>query len=145
MKKKIKTKNKKYQGGGQLLGQLAPQAIGLGLNAVVPGLGSIVSPLVGSAINKAKEEKNTLQVLTDHYNSVKTGTNPYQYMKDGGELKGSYSVPEFSGASHSQGGIQTNADGIPSTMPTAEVEDGETKYTIKGKTVVFSKSLKLKK
>lgn len=140
MKKKCKPK---YNQGGELLGQVVPQALSLGLNVAAPGLGSIIAPIVGGLITKGQEKNNALQLLNDHYNSTKIGTNPYGYMKNGGQLQGSYSVPEFQGANHSQGGINVSDMGIPSTNPVAEVEDGETKYTIKGKTFIFSNKLRV--
>jgi len=127
-----------YSEGGDLAGQL----IGLGLNSI-PG-GSIVAPLVGGIIDQIGQKKQQSQILNDHYNSVKVTTNPYGYMDNGGELSGSDAVSMFEGLSHNQGGVQVSQDGIPSNNPVAEVEGGETKYTIKGKTHIFSKSLKIK-
>jgi len=137
MKKK---KLKKYDGGGELLGAMAPQL----LNLIAPGLGSVVSPLLSGVINQAQQKKNELQMLQDHYNSTKIGTNPYQtQFKDGGELLGNTSVSEYNGAKHPVG-IGVDSFGIPSEIAMAEVEDGETKYTFQGRTVIFSNTLKLR-
>ena len=139
MKKKCKTK---YKDGGELLSAIAPQAISMGLNALVPGLGSIASPIVGGLIQQGQQKSNELQMLNDHFNSTKIQTNPYGY-ENGGQLQGSENVSEFNGLSHALGGIDVNAMGVPSANPTAEVEGGETKTTIGGKTFIFSKTLRV--
>lgn len=138
-KKNNKKKLPKYNQGGDL----ATQMLGLGLNAVLPGAGSVVAPIVGGIINQVQQKKQQSELLNNHYNSVKVNTNPYGYMKNGGELSGSTTVPMFEGLDHNNGGIEVSQDGLPSDNPVAEVEDGETKYTIKGKTIIFSKSLRL--
>ena len=139
MKKKCKTK---YKDGGELLSALAPQLLGQSANIAIPGAGAIVTPLLQTVIGQGQQKNNELQMLNDHFNATKIQTNPYGY-KNGGQLQGSENVATYSGLSHALGGIDVNAMGVPSTNPTAEVEGGETKTNIGGKTFIFSKSLKI--
>lgn len=56
----------------------------------------------------------------------KQSFNGKPLMKSGGSLDNN----TFDGATHAQGGINVNQDGIPTEInPVAEVEDGEYKYT----------------
>ena len=81
----------------------------------IPGVGPMVSPLMGVA-------GEALQQIP---------------MEHGGLIK-------YKGPSHEQGGIPVNAMGIPSPRPVAEVEGGETAYKLKGEKspYVFSVALK---
>lgn len=107
--------------------------------AGIPGLGPLLGSL-GSLLGKKPDE---LKVLSDHFKSINTSTNPYGNYEMGGELEGLEGALKYSGASHDQGGIDVNAEGIPSSKPIAEVEDGEVVYSIKGKKVIFSNTLKI--
>lgn len=128
-------KNPEYQEGGQLLAQAAPQL----LNLALPGLGTAFSPVIGQALKSAQDSK----VLKDHYNSISQGTNPYGNYAMGGTLGGDEKAPMYDGNTHAQGGIQVGPDGTPSPNAVGEVEDGEVKVKLKGKTNILSAKLKI--
>ena len=137
----MKKCKKKYEMGGELA-TLAPQLLGLGLNAA-PGLGSVASPVVSTLIGKALEQKNQMKVMNDHFNSMSTSTNPYGNYAMGGILGGDSKAPVYDGNNHSEGGIQVDAKGTPSTNPVAEVEDGEVVIQLKGKSHILSSKLRI--
>lgn len=128
-------KNPEYQGGGELLAQAAPQL----LNLALPGLGTAFSPVIGQALKSVQDSK----VLKDHYNSISQGTNPYGNYAMGGTLGGDEKAPMYDGNTHAQGGIQVGPDGTPSPNAVGEVEDGEVKVKLKGKTNILSAKLKI--
>lgn len=134
----MKKYKKKYEMGGELAA-VAPQL----LNLALPGLGSVASPVVSTLIGKALEQKNQMKVMNDHFNSMSTSTNPYGNYAMGGTLGGDSKAPMYNGNSHSEGGIQVDAKGTPSTNPVAEVEDGEVVIQLKGKSHILSSKLKV--
>lgn len=139
----MKKCKKKYEMGGELLASAAPQLLGMGLNAVAPGLGSVVSPLASTLIGKALEQKNQMKVVNDHFNSMSTSTNPYGNYAMGGVLMGDAKAPVYNGNNHTEGGIQVDSKGTPSINPVAEVEDGEVVIQLKGKSYILSNKLKI--
>jgi hypothetical protein len=135
----MKKKLKKYNMGGELLTTAAPQLLGTGLNALVPGLGSIAAPMASALIGKAMQQKDEMKVMNDHFKAMSTSTNPYGNYALGGELEGGM----YDGASHEQGGIQVDSKGTPSSKPVAEVEDGEVVVKLKGKSIILSSKLRI--
>lgn len=104
----------------------------------IPFLGEIGMQIGNNISNKT----NDLKILQDHYNSLRTSTNPYQ-LADGGELTGDEDVAIYKGKEHSEGGIKVNSQGIPTNDAVAEVENEEVSFDIKGQKYIFSKRLKI--
>lgn len=127
-------KNKKKYDMGGILASLGQT----GLDMAMPGLGSIVSPLIGLMQEKAGQVK----VLQDHFKSMSSSTSPYGNYEKGGTLGDG--VHLYDGLSHAMGGIGVNNDGVPSVSEENEVEDGEVKVKYNNKVVIFSKKLKIK-
>lgn len=144
-----KLKNKLELGGtlngtnsqqkGQMVGNLAGTALSLAL----PGIGSVVAPLLGQLGSQIGAKQDMTKALQDHFNSMSTSTNPYGNYALGGEISGLDGLIKYDGASHANGGIQVNAQGIPSSNPVAEVEDGEVTMRSGNKSYVFSKKLRV--
>lgn len=157
---------KKYAAGGDVLGMLGNipglvnafsgnstsskagavgSTIGSLSNLIVPGLGTVLSPLlggIGQALGKKDDEAYAIQ---QHYNQVNKVTNPYQ-LKHGGAV-GSEDNFKYQGNSHAQGGIDITKDGLPTVSSDIEVEGGENmvEVMLNGKKVkyVFSNTLKI--
>lgn len=121
---------------GQMVGNLAGTALSL---AGIPGL----APLLGQLGSQIGAKQDMTKALQDHFNSMSTSTNPYGNYALGGEISGLDGLIKYDGASHANGGIQVNAQGIPSTNPVAEVEDGEVTMRSGNKSYVFSKKMKI--
>lgn len=120
-------------------------AIGGLSNLVVPGLGAVLSPLLsglGSMIGKKDDES---YALNQHFNQVNTTTNPYQLEKGG--IIGDDDNFQYKGNSHSQGGIDVDAMGMPTMSSNVEVEGDESAadVIVNGKKIkyVFSNKLKI--
>lgn len=136
----MKKKTKKYNNGGDLASALAPDLVGLGLNAALPGLGTVVSPLIDMALQKSKQSK----ILQDHFNSMSQSTNPYGNYEKGGEIASGYEdLIKYSGDSHSapSGGINVDQSGLPTPESNNQVEAGEVTLRVGNKGFVFSKKL----
>ena len=157
---------RKYDAGGDILGVLQNlpalasafsgkstsskagaigSTIGSLSNFIVPGLGTVLSPLlggVGQALGKKDDEAFALQ---QHHNQINAVTNPYQ-LKHGGVV-GKEDHFKYQGNSHEAGGIDVTKDGLPTAYSNVEVEGGENMVdlNIKGKKVkyVFSNTLKI--
>jgi len=146
MKKKCKNK---YEMGGTLndtnaqqKGQMIGSGIGSLLNFAIPGLGAVASPLLGQLGSQIGAKQDMTKALQDHFNSLSQSSNPYGNYALGGEIKGGYeNLLQLSGNTHAQGGIQVNAQGIPTETGVAEVEAGETALRLGDKTFIFSKHL----
>jgi len=102
-----------------------------------------IAPLLGQLGSQIGQKSDMTKVLNDHFNSMSTSTNPYGNYALGGEISGLDGLIKYDGASHSNGGIQVNAQGIPSVNPVAEVEDGEVTMRSGNKSYVFSKKLRV--
>ena len=133
---------KKYSTGGNLGVSDLTGILGTGLTMINPVLGKAVSPLLnatGQSIDTQQEEN---QVVNDHFNQVKTSTNPYGYEK-GGEL-GYEDLIKYDGNSHEEGGIPVGNTGLPSDETTQhEVEGEETAWKVGNKTYIFSNKYRL--
>lgn len=161
----MKDKKKKYSMGGiaDIAGQIpglvqafsgksasgkaagVGNAIGAASNLIVPGLGSVLSPLLsglGSMIGQKDDEAYALQ---QHYNQINTTTNPYQ-LALGGAI-GDTDNYKFKGNSHANGGINIDQFGMPTPSSNLEVEGEESAadVMINGKKIkyVFSNKLKI--
>ena len=91
----MKKCKKKYENGGilngsssQQTGQMIGSGLGSLLNLAVPGLGTIVSPLLGQLGSQIGAKKDMTKVLQDHFSSLSQSTNPYGNYEKGGEIKG---------------------------------------------------------
>lgn len=132
----MKNKKIKYKDGGTMNPELTG-LIGTGLSVINPALGAVATPM----LNMFNQE-NPNQVINDHFNQVKTSTNPYGYEK-GGEL-GYEDLIKYEGNSHAEGGIPVGNTGLPSNETTRhEVEGEETSWRIGNKTYVFSNKYKI--
>lgn len=147
MKKKTK---KIYELGGTLngtnsqqKGQMVGNLAGTALSLALPGIGSVVAPLLGQLGSQIGAKQDMTKALQDHFNSMSISTNPYGNYALGGEISGLDGLIKYDGASHANGGIQVNAQGIPSSNPVAEVEDGEVTMRSGNKSYVFSKKMKI--
>lgn len=120
-------------------------AIGAASNFIVPGLGAVLSPLLGGLAQMIGKKDDEAYALNEHYNQVNTVTNPYQ-LKDGGVV-GNEDNFKFKGKTHAEGGINISKDGLPVAHSNIEVENGENfvDVTINGKRIkyVFSDTLKI--
>lgn len=114
-------------------------------NFAVPGLGNILSPLLGGLGQLIGQKDDESYALQQHYNNVNTVSNPYQ-LKNGGVI-GSKDNFKYQGNSHEQGGIDVDRNGLPVPQSDIEVEGGENMVEINmnGKKIkyVFSNSLKI--
>lgn len=120
-------------------------ALGAASNLIVPGLGSVLSPLLsglGSMIGQKDDEAYALQ---QHYNQINTTTNPYQ-LSHGGAI-GDTDNYKFKGNSHANGGIDIDQFGMPTPSSNLEVEGEESAadVIVNGKKIkyVFSNKLKI--
>lgn len=128
-------KKEKYSLGGELL-QMGLQ---VGGNALVPGLGSVASMLLGKGLEQDAMGKQ----MQKNMQKVNATTNPYQF-QDGGMLQGSEDAAMYKGNSHQAGGIGVNDQGIPDPNTPLEVEGEEFKINLPDKkTYIFSKKLKV--
>lgn len=161
----MKDKKKKYDMGGiaNIAGQIpglvqafsgksasakaagVGNALGAASNLIVPGLGSVLSPLLsglGSMIGQKDDEAYALQ---QHYNQINTTTNPYQ-LAYGGAI-GDTDNYKFKGNSHANGGIDIDQFGMPTPSSNLEVEGEESAadVIVNGKKIkyVFSNKLKI--
>lgn len=161
----MKDKKKKYDMGGiaNIAGQIpglvqafsgksasgkaagVGNALGAASNLIVPGLGSVLSPLLsglGSMIGQKDDEAYALQ---QHYNQINTTTNPYQ-LAYGGAI-GDTDNYKFKGNSHANGGINIDQFGMPTPSSNLEVEGEESAadVIVNGKKIkyVFSNKLKI--
>ena len=129
--------NTQGQQTGAAIGNIAGQS----LNLLVPGLGAIAAPLLGQLGSQIGAKQDMTKALQDHFNSLSTSTNPYGNYALGGEISGLDGLIKNDGATHAQGGVPVNAQGIPSSNPVAEVEKDEVTMRSGNKSFVFSKKL----
>lgn len=140
----VKTgKMKSFGNGGELQGQQIGSTLGALSNLAIPGLGAVLSPLLGQIGSQIGAKIDMTKVLQDHYKSMSNSTNPYGNYENGGTISGLEGLVKYDGASHAQGGIQVNAQGIPSSNGVAEVEGDEVTMRSGNKTFVFSSKLKI--
>ena len=123
----MKHKKKNYNLGG-----LVQQGVGILGDALLPNIGQVLSPLVGAMIQKDQ----ILQAEQDRINDLDSSINPYQY-----KLGGSLDAATYEGASHEDGGIPVNKNGIPAFDGELEVEGNEVKYTKGNEDYIFSNFL----
>lgn len=127
-----KCKTKKYDNGGTLDSVLP----------IIPAALGMVNPLLGTAsgvaLNMYQNSKQESPV-----NNTVVNSNPYGY-ELGGKLIGNEGAMQYSGASHSEGGIKVNPEGIPVQMSNQEVEGDEVVVKIKNKPYIFSNKLFVK-
>jgi hypothetical protein len=132
-----KSTSNKAQSVGSTIGSLS--------NFIVPGLGSVLSPLLGGIGGMIGQKDDEAVALQEHYNQVNTTTNPYQ-LQNGGAI-GSEDNFKYQGNTHAQGGIDVDKNGLPVATSDVEVEGGENMVdlNINGKRVkyVFSNTLKI--
>jgi hypothetical protein len=129
-------------GGAASTGQAIGSLVGSAANMIVPGLGSILSPVLGmagAAIGGGIDKQNSLRAT---YGKATTNTNPYGF-ELGGMIGGKEDLSYYKGRQHRHGGILVSGNGIPSYNPVAEVEGGETRWKIGNKAFIFSKKLKV--
>lgn len=89
----------RYEEGGAINPAIG-SALSLGLNAVLPGSGAIVDPLMG-IVNQIKQKQDMNKVLSDHFKSLNQSTNPYGNYEDGGLIyDGELDIYEDGGAIH---------------------------------------------
>lgn len=120
-------------------------AIGSAANFVVPGLGQLLSPLLGGLGSIIGAKDDASKELNKHYASVNSTVNPYQLEKGG--LVGTEDNAQYKGNSHEKGGINIDKNGLPVSHSNIEVEGDETVVELKlgGKKInyVFSNKLKI--
>lgn len=117
---------KKYSVGGSLLSTLS---------SFIPGVGSIVSPLIGM-IDQSQDVNEQVPV-----EQMKLNTNVFgnQFAKGGLVTK---NFKQYDTGSHTSGNDQLVAEnGVPSANATASVQNKENAYTQKGKTYIYSDTL----
>lgn len=139
MKNKARYPRLMMSGGdiGSLLGGAASLA--------VPGLGAVLSPVLGAIGGHVDKSFAKTREMKDTYDTIKVNNNPYGYAA-GGALPGmSTEMVTYDGPDHNQGGINTTAGGVPTDQPDApvNVEGGETKLNL-GAGYIFSKRLKIR-
>jgi len=114
-------------------------------NFAIPGLGNVLSPLLGGLGQLIGQKDDESYALQQHYNNMNTINNPYQ-LKNGGVI-GSKDNFKYKGNTHEQGGIDVDTNGLPVSQSNIEVEDGENmvEINVKGNKIkyVFSNSLKI--
>lgn len=161
----MKDKKKKYSMGGiaDIAGQIPAlaqafggksasgkaaavgNAIGAASNLVVPGLGSVLSPLLSGLGSMIGQKDDEAYALNQHYNQINATTNPYQLAKGG--AVGDADNYQYKGNSHANGGIDIDQFGMPTTSSNLEVEGEESAadVMINGKKIkyVFSNKLKI--
>lgn len=124
-------------------GKSIGSAIGAAGDFLLPGLGQILSPILGGVGQKMGEKSEELEVVRDHYNQVNSNINPYQYQEGGatGQMDGL----SYKGPSHANGGIDITKSGLPKPNQKREVEGKEFAFTPRGKnkdfTIIFSDKL----
>lgn len=74
----------RYEEGGAINPALA-STLSLGLNAILPGSGAVVDPLMG-IVNQIKQKQDMNKVLSDHFKSLNQSTNPYGNYENGGPV-----------------------------------------------------------
>jgi hypothetical protein len=120
-------------------------AIGAASNLLVPGLGSVLSPLLSGLGSMIGQKDDESYALNQHFNQVNTSTNPYQ-LEHGGVI-GDDDNFQYKGNSHSQGGIDVDSFGMPTSSSNVEVEGEESAadVIVNGKKIkyVFSNKLKI--
>ena len=129
-------------GGAASTGQAIGSLVGSAANMIVPGLGSILSPVLGmagAAIGGGIDKQNGLRAT---YGKATTNTNPYGF-ELGGMIGGKEDLSYYKGRQHRHGGILVSGNGTPSYNPVAEVEGGETRWKVGNKAFIFSKKLKV--
>ncbi len=129
-------------GGAASTGQAIGSLVGSAANMIVPGLGSILSPVLGmagAAIGGGIDKQNGLRAT---YGKATTNTNPYGF-ELGGMIGGQEDLSYYKGRQHRHGGILVSGNGTPSYNPVAEVEGGETRWKVGNKAFIFSKKLKV--
>ena len=114
-----------------------------GFDPTTKAIGAAVG-LIAGGVTAGIRQRKQFDAIESNVNKASSITNPYQFAF-GGKLSGSSRGYEYKGKSHAEGGININADGIPTNSSNApvEVEGGE--YNAKfGKTnYVFSNRLML--
>ena len=75
----------RYEEGGAINPALA-STLSLGLNAILPGSGAVVDPLMG-IVNQIKQKQDMNKVLSDHFKSLNQSTNPYGNYENGGPVQ----------------------------------------------------------
>lgn len=155
-------KKKKYNLGGNLQ---KTQNV-LGTTQGVAGLGDMVVPGLGTALNAAigifgqgfikhaanKDIENSLTQMTVNTNPFgfalggmlkKTKAYKNRSYASGGLLEGTDDLGVYNGASHEQNGIKVSKSGIPSKEGINEVEGKETVFKMKDQAYIFSDKLKI--
>lgn len=137
-----KTKKYKKMAMGGQIGSALGTAVGSAANFIVPGLGSILSPILGNIGNLLGGKVDAKKTMREQLSQSTVNTNPYGF-EDGGLLTGKDDLSFYKGRSHRTGGIKVNTKGIPTYNPTAEVEGGESRVRIGNHGYIFSKKLKI--
>ncbi len=107
----------------------------------VPGLGSAMG-ILGAGISAVEAKKDRRMEQNSKFSALGANTNPYGYAH-GGMLKGRHDLSYYKGRSHATGGIMVNSNGVPSDNVSAEVEGKEARFSVGGKTYIFSERLKI--
>lgn len=125
--------------------QAVGNTIGSFGNFIAPGLGQVLSPLLGGIGAAIGQKDDAAFALQEHYNQINTVNNPYQ-LKNGGAI-GKHDNIKYTGNSHANGGMDISKDGLPVNQSSIEVEGGENMVDVKinGKKIkyVFSNTLKI--
>ncbi len=107
----------------------------------VPGLGSAMG-ILGAGISAVEAKKDRRMEQNSKFSALGANTNPYGYAH-GGMLKGRHDLSYYKGRSHATGGIMVNSNAVPSDNVSAEVEGKEARFSVGGKTYIFSERLKI--
>lgn len=131
--------------GQQQTGQTVGNLAGIALSLALPGVGSLLAPVLGQVGSMIDKKAMQTKLLQDHFNSMSNSTNPYGNYKNGGEISGYEGLLKYDGDSHEapSGGIDVTSTGLPSPSSNQQVEGGETVRRVGKKAYVFSDTLKL--
>ena len=131
----------RYANGGEI-GSMIGSTVGTAANLIAPGLGSILSPILGNVGSLLGGKVDAKKSMRERLSQSTVNTNPYGY-ENGGYITGTDDLVKYTGRSHSNGGIGIAPSGIPTFNPIAEVEGDETRLKIGKISHIFSKKLKV--
>ncbi len=113
-------KDKKNSAIGGAMGA----GLGMVSNALVPGLGTILTPVLSSVGTylgaKIDDRENFRKEFSNTYNQ--------QILENGGQLQSKNGLYVYDGPSHAKGGININERGMLSSNSNIEVEGGESLF-----------------